>query len=111
MKYRFENCRVINVVDGDTIDVLIDVGFYLTTQRRFRLNRINCPETRTKDKEEKKKGLEAKMFVKQLLQGQKVILETEKAGKYGRFLAEIHFKGDNINDMLVKKKFAKYQQY
>ena len=56
--YRIE--KIVKVVDGDTVDVIIDLGFHTTVKKRIRLYGINTPETRTRDKEEKKRGLAAK---------------------------------------------------
>jgi len=117
-KYRFENASVVNVVDGDTIDVYIDMGFRIATKQRFRLNRINAPESRTTDKKEKERGLKAKAYLNAMLEGQSVVIETEKAGKYGRWLADVYTldeKGKQIavsvNDEMVSSGHAIYKRY
>ena len=72
-------CELIKVVDGDTIDVLIDVGFSTYRKERVRLYGINTPECRTRDKEEKIKGLAAKARLKDILKefGKHFIIKTE----------------------------------
>jgi micrococcal nuclease len=107
-KYRYENVKCTRVVDGDTIDVIIDFGFKLTLAMRLRLSRINAPETRGKEKEQ---GLVSKQKLITLIEGKDIIIETEKQGKYGRYLAEIYYGSMNINDWLVEKEFANYKSY
>lgn len=90
MMYKF-NCIVKRIVDGDTVDVDIDLGFdvWLNNQR-IRLSNIDAPETRTRDLEEKEKGLQTKAFVEEILPvGSKQILTTTEYnpnGKYGRII-------------------------
>ena len=87
------NAQVLRVVDGDTVDVLIDCGFSTFRKERVRLYGINAPESRTRDKEEKKKGLAAKERLDQLITNTegKIVVKTEldKKGKYGRILGVI----------------------
>ena len=85
------NATVTKVVDGDTIDALIDLGFDTWKQVRIRLNGINTPESRTRDLEEKKLGLAAKARLKEILKENKnkFILVSHVVGKYGRCLGEI----------------------
>ena len=108
INYRFENVICDRVVDGDTIDCIIDFGFDLVKKERFRLNRINAPETRGKEKE---RGLISKKFLKELIEGKSVIIETQKKGKYGRYLCELYFDKVNINDFLVDQEMAEYREY
>ena len=100
---------VRRVVDGDTMDVTLDLGFDILYNNRIRLYGINTPESRTRDLEEKKLGLAAKDRVKELCPvGSSVIIKTTKEGrgKYGRILGEI-FVGDvNINQQLVAEGHA-----
>lgn len=88
----YYKAQVTKVVDGDTIDVIIDLGFSVSTKARLRLHGINAPESRTRDKSEKKKGLAAKKRLKELINhnGGWVYMESKEKGKYGRYLAEIH---------------------
>ena len=83
-------CKIVKVVDGDTVDVDIDLGFDVVLRdQRIRLYGIDTPESRTRDKEEKKYGLYAKNYLKNAL-GKKGIIRTKKdgRGKFGRILGE-----------------------
>ena len=85
------NARLERVVDGDTIDTLVDLGFDTWKKVRVRFLGINAQESRTRDLEEKKLGLAAKNRVKEILEenGNKFILKSHGVGKYGRCLGEI----------------------
>ena len=97
------------VVDGDTVDVTLDLGFNILYNSRIRLLGIDTPESRTRDLEEKARGLAAKDRVKELCPvGSSVTLKTTKdgRGKFGRILGEI-FVGDiNVNQQLVSEGHA-----
>ena len=82
---------VDRVVDGDTIDVTIDLGFSVWKKIRVRMEGINTPESRTRDLEEKKRGLAAKDRLKSILEfnNNKCILKVSGVGKYGRALATV----------------------
>ena len=85
------NAQVLKVVDGDTIDAMVDLGFNTWKKVRIRMYGINAPESRTRDLEEKKAGLFAKDVVLHYLpEGSKQVLRThkDKVGKYGRVLGE-----------------------
>ena len=87
--YTYKIC-VLKVVDGDTIDAEIDLGFDIKVKKRVRFLGINAPESRTRDLEEKAKGLAAKDRVKQLLEGcDNIQLKSHGIGKFGRCLGEI----------------------
>jgi len=88
--YTYE-AKVVRVVDGDTIDALIDLGFNVHKKIRIRMVGINTPESRTRDLEEKKRGLAAKARLKEILKENKnkFTLESHGVGKYGRCLAII----------------------
>ena len=85
--------KLIKVVDGDTVDAMIDCGFSVFRKERIRLYGINTPEVRTKDKEEKKRGFAAKARLQELIKEGKneFIVETriDKKGKYGRLLGTL----------------------
>ena len=85
-------CEILRVIDGDTVDVDIDLGFGVWMRKeRIRLHGIDTPESRTRDKEEKIYGLAAKEIVKSYLKaGSTQILQTEKdaTGKFGRILGK-----------------------
>jgi micrococcal nuclease len=103
---------VTNVVDGDTIDVVIDLGFDIMFASRVRLAGIDTPESRTKDKAEKVLGLESKEYLKKYLKDAKsVIIKTEKMNsseKYGRILGWLYINGDteSINDKMINDGYA-----
>ena len=101
---------VTKVVDGDTIDALVDLGFDTWKQVRIRLNGINSPESRTRDLEEKARGLAAKARLKEILKENKnkFILVSHGVGKYGRCLGEIFLNqnSDSINNLLISEGHA-----
>jgi len=105
-------------VDGDTVDVDIDLGFGLVySNQRLRLYGIDAYESRTRNLDEKKKGLAAKDYVNEMAPvGTKVTIITHKTGKYGRILAEIFFEAEYndwkcINNLLVEEGHAtEYQK-
>ena len=82
---------VDRVVDGDTIDVTIDLGFSVWKKMRVRMEGINTPESRTRDLEEKKRGLAAKDRLKSILEfnNNNCVLKVSGVGKYGRALATV----------------------
>ncbi len=105
--------KILRVVDGDTIDVLIDLGFNLHHKTRIRLYGIDTPECRTSDPEEKKYGIAAKKFVEsklQLDQNYKMNTFYDSKGKYGRTLGTIIVdqKGTTLNRLLLKAHLAVY---
>ncbi len=103
---------VTSVVDGDTIDVIIDLGFDILFQSRVRLAGIDTPESRTKDLKEKALGLESKEYLKkQLKDAKSVIIKTEKINsteKFGRILGWLYVNGDTIslNDKMINDGYA-----
>jgi micrococcal nuclease len=110
--YEYYVRKVDNVVDGDTIDVLIDLGFDILFASRVRLAGIDTPESRTKDLAEKALGLEAKEYLKKALKDAKsVVIKTEKmdsSEKYGRILGWVYINGDTVslNDMMINDGYA-----
>jgi micrococcal nuclease len=105
------NATVTKVVDGDTIDALVDLGFDTWKQTRIRLNGINSPESRTRDLEEKARGLAAKTRLKEILKENKnkFILVSHGVGKYGRCLGEIFLAQEDtfsINKQLISEGHA-----
>ena len=100
---------VRRVVDGDTVDVTLDLGFDILYNNRIRLHGIDTPESRTRDLEEKKLGLAAKERVKELCPvGSTVTIKTIKdgRGKFGRILGEIYVGDVNVNKQLIKEGHA-----
>jgi micrococcal nuclease len=105
--YTYKISSVDRVVDGDTIDVTIDLGFKIHTKQRVRMYGINTPETRTRDKQEKQRGLAAKARLVQLLDtDQDIVLISHGVGKFGRVLGEIQIEDINVNDTLVNEGHA-----
>jgi len=110
--YEYYVRKVENVVDGDTIDVLIDLGFDILFQSRVRLAGIDTPESRTKDLAEKALGLESKEYLKkQLKDAKSVVIKTEKMNsseKYGRILGWIYVNGDTVSvkDKMINDGYA-----
>ena len=103
-------CSVTRVVDGDTIDVILDLGFSILHKCRVRLYGIDTPESRTRDKDEKARGKLAAKFLKDSINdGTKVILRSklkDSKGKYGRVLGEVIVDDININELMVKRYLA-----
>ena len=110
--YEYYVRDVTNVVDGDTIDVLIDLGFDILFASRVRLAGIDTPESRTTDKAEKVLGLESKEYLKKRLKDAKnVVIKTEKmdsSEKYGRILGWIYVNGESksLNHEMIEKGYA-----
>lgn len=102
------NATLVRVIDGDTVDAMIDLGFEVWVKKRIRLNGIDAPETRTKDLEEKTRGLATKARLQQLLEQNdgKFVLDSQGVGKYGRCLGYIYIDGKNINAQLLSEKLA-----
>lgn len=109
-EYRVKN--ITKVVDGDTIDVDIDLGFNISYSQRVRLAGIDTPESRTSDKAEKILGLESKEYLKSKLKDAKlIVIKTEKpdsSEKYGRILGWLYVNGDtiSINDQMIEDGYA-----
>jgi len=106
-------CKVTRVIDGDTVDVLADLGFNVYKKLRVRLHGIDTPETRTRDKEEKKRGLAAKARLKEILDqhNNKATIKSICIGKFGRAVCDIFVQLTpktrlNINRTLVTEGHA-----
>jgi len=103
-------CKVDRVVDGDTIDVVLDLGFDIMFKSRVRLYGIDTPESRTRDLDEKARGKMASAFLKEAVEnGSKVVIETklkDSRGKYGRVLGNVVVDGLNINEAMIEKFLA-----
>ena len=105
------SAKLQRVVDGDTCDALIDLGFDTWVKKRIRFKGVDTWESRTRNKEEKVKGLAAKAYTKDLLENSdegKFVLKSYGLGKYGRVLAELYVKGHekSVNDLLVENGHA-----
>lgn len=106
--YEYSVAKVEKVVDGDTIDILFDLGFGVFRKERVRLHGIDTPESISKDASEKMLGREAKVFVAEWLRQQKSLKATTiKDDKYGRMLAVIHGDGGAcLNEIIVSDGYA-----
>lgn len=108
--YEYHVKKVNKVVDGDTIDVDIDLGFDISFSSRVRLAGIDTPESRTKDLHEKKLGLESKDWLKKALEHAKtVVIKTEKmdsSEKYGRILGWLFVDDVNLNLAMIDQGYA-----
>ena len=103
-KYLYD-AELIRVIDGDTVDAWIDLGFSITVRRRIRLWGINAPETRTLDLAEKAEGIIAKDRLVEILdlnRGQ-FMVRSQGVDKYGRCLGEIYIQDVNINKQLLNE--------
>jgi micrococcal nuclease len=110
--YEYFVKEVKNVVDGDTIDVIIDLGFDILFSSRVRLAGIDTPESRTTDKAEKALGLESKEYLKKHLKDAKsIVIKTEKMNsseKFGRILGWLYINKDtvSVNDKMINDGYA-----
>ena len=106
--YEYAVKEFVKIVDGDTVDIVLDLGFEVYRKERIRINRIDTPESNSKNELEKKLGLEAKNYVSMwLINQKKVKIKTLKDDKYGRLLGE--FYGDNnvcLSDLLIEQGYA-----
>ena len=111
--------KVLRVIDGDTIDAMIDLGFSVHRKIRIRMYGINTPESRTRDLEEKKLGLQAKARLKEIIENneERIYLKSYGVGKYGRCLGELFYSlvvdeewgevvKESINKQLIKEGHA-----
>ena len=98
------NAKCVKVVDGDTIDAEIDLGFDVKIKKRIRLAGINAPESRTRNKVEKKLGLAAKERLIEILDGAANVFEIEskELGKYGRVLGKLYINKLAGKDVLTQ---------
>jgi micrococcal nuclease len=102
---------VVKVIDGDTLDIDIDLGFDIWHSIRVRLYGIDAAEVRSSNAEIKESGLKAKEFVKNWFdrRGYNILIQTkrDKTEKYGRILAEVYSGLDNLNNDLITEGLAK----
>ena len=103
-------CEVTRVVDGDTCDCILDLGFSIMHKCRVRLYGINTPESRTRDLDEKARGKLASKFLQESIDsGKEIILRSElkdSKGKYGRVLGSIIVDGLDVNKAMVAQNLA-----
>ena len=114
--YNFRGTEINRVVDGDTIDVTIDLGFDLYKKERVRVAGIDTPEKRTRDLEEKALGIDATNYLKEKLEDtiagdEELTIRTELKGgkgKYGRLLGWLYIGEDSvsINETMINEGYA-----
>ena len=115
--YNFRVTKIVKVLDGDTIDVLIDLGFDLFKKERVRIAGVDTPEKRTRDLEEKALGIDATNWLKKKLEdtiageGDELTIRTELVGgtgKYGRLLGWLYINEDaiSLNDQMITEGYA-----
>jgi len=104
-KYKF---NLTKVIDGDTIDGQIDLGFNILYKVRIRLSGIDTPETRTRNLTEKKYGIEAKNKLLELLtsDSEDIVVQSHGLGKFGRVLGTLYVGDKNINDIMISDGYA-----
>jgi len=112
MFYSYE-AVIRRVVDGDTFDADVDVGFSITIGHRFRLANVDTPETwRPKTEAERAHGEKATLFVRNLIEGKKVTLHTHKLGIYGRYEADVILdNGERLANLLAENGLEKLDSY
>ena len=114
LMYEYKIKTIDHIVDGDTFDCSLDLGFNITHKIRVRMYGINTPESRTRDLEEKAKGLASKKRLIELLEEHKgnLIVATKEKGKYGRYLGIVYAEGVDgwdrldINGKLIEEGYA-----
>ena len=115
--YNFRVTKIVKVLDGDTIDVLIDLGFDLFKKERVRIAGVDTPEKRTRDREEKALGIDATNWLKKKLEetiagdGDELTIRTELVGgtgKYGRLLGWLYINEDavSLNEQMIEEGYA-----
>ena len=115
--YNFRVTKIVKVLDGDTIDVLIDLGFDLFKKERVRIAGVDTPEKRTRDLEEKALGIDATNWLKKKLEdtiageGDELTIRTELVGgtgKYGRLLGWLYINEDavSLNEQMIEEGYA-----
>ena len=108
--YQYKIKKINRVIDGDTVDLDIDLGFSITITHRVRLKDIDAAETRTKDLEEKAEGIKARLWLeKELSREGEWIIDTYKEDKYGRILGTLYLVGDpvTVNERMLNEEIAK----
>ena len=113
--YEYKIKEITHFVDGDTFDCMIDLGFDILHKIRVRMYGMNTPESRTRDLDEKKRGLESKDKLVEMLTEDhldfKLILKTKEKGKFGRWLGIVikRYKDDteiDVNQLMIEEGYA-----
>jgi len=105
--------KVLRVVDGDTYDMEVDLGFGIKFKARFRLNDVDTPETwRPKTEAEREHGERATAFVKELIEGKEATIRSYKLGIYGRYSCDVFDeRGESLAETLKREGFEKLEAY
>jgi len=107
--YSYRVKSIVKIIDGDTFDCIMDLGFDVLLEARVRMMGIDTPESRTRDLEEKKFGLLAKEYLTEKLSTEDIIVTTEvdnEKGKFGRILGWLWCNGVNINNQMIDEHMA-----
>jgi|TARA_B100000035_G_C20969738_1_gene540469 micrococcal nuclease len=100
------NAKLDRVVDGDTVDALVDLGFNTWKKVRIRMHGMNAPESRTRDLDEKARGIASKIRLEEILESGQFTLQSMGVGKFGRCLGILYVDGSNVNQMLITEGHA-----
>ena len=106
MMYTY-NAQVLEITDGDTIILEIDVGFKLKTIQKVRLLGVDTPELRSKNLEERNLALIAKQTLIDMILNKKVLIKTHKTDSFGRYLGDVFYNDINISTYLIEKGYGK----
>ena len=107
--YSYRVKSIKKVIDGDTFDCIMDLGFDVLLEARVRMMGMDTPESRTRDLEEKKFGLLAKEYLTMKLEAEDIIVRTEvdnEKGKFGRILGWVWADGVNVNQQMIDENIA-----
>ena len=107
--YSYRVKSIKKIIDGDTFDCIMDLGFDVLLEARVRMMGIDTPESRTRDLEEKKFGLLAKEYLTEKLATEDLIVTTEvdnEKGKFGRILGWVWANGINVNKQMIDENMA-----
>ena len=107
--YSYRVKSIVKIIDGDTFDCIMDLGFDVLLEARVRMMGIDTPESRTRDLEEKKFGLLAKEYLTEKLATEDLIVTTEvdnEKGKFGRILGWVWANGINVNKQMIDENMA-----
>ncbi len=104
--YEYRVKEIVRVIDGDTVDVILDLGFGLFKKERVRIAGVDTPEKRTRNLKEKKLGYDATEFAEKWFSEGDIRIRTEKDGKYGRMLGWCYKEDECFNHRLIDEGFA-----
>jgi len=107
--YSYRVKSITKIIDGDTFDCILDLGFDVLLEARVRMLGIDTPESRTSDAEEKVYGLLSKEWLKHNMHGEKIIISTQvdnEKGKFGRILGIVFVDGKNLNEAMIEEHMA-----